>query len=594
LATFEKNTDRADRGSAKLKATYDALHISTKNNEQALREAFTALSKVIDAQQRFDAASTLFGQRGAKIVLGVIAETNGNLDEAIAKYKQLGTLIDTETATAAARFSDELKTLEMQIAGMAREVGMTLMPMVENAVTSLSHWIQDNREKVVEWAQTFASAVQGLWAVVGPIVSALGQSLSSLGALMKAFQGDASAFKWKAAQFSQSLVPHVPTDDLTKEEQDFVDAEVEGKTLPVAGGNLGMSGASALANALNKPKVEPPKLPSLAKTPHIAKPKKGPNEFGQQLLDQLQEQLSGVTEKTKLAEIATQLLQKRYEGLGNVLKTHILAVAAQIDLQKEKDKQDKEETRLTDQLRAYVDKQAESVHNLFLGQKDNYTQGEALIDSLKRQGLQVRDSTADLIHLNNLLLDIGASMKALEKLKLPPDLDRFGAGPSGEKGTDEGLAKQILDSLGGELPPAMAKEIDLFDAFGKKMAETFGLGAEQAQEFGSILANVFDSVGNAVGGVIENFVKFGTAGLTFRKFVSEVIAGVAAEAGVKAVFELAEGFASLFLNPPKAAAHFHAAALYGSISAVAAVAGRAIAGNAFQDPQRSRAWLPVR
>lgn len=80
------------------------------------------------------------------------------------------------------------------------------------------------------------------------------------------------------------------------------------------------------------------------------------------------------------------------------------------------------------------------------------------------------------------------------------------------------------------------------------------------------------------------------AGGSFRKFAAEMLASVAQMAIVQAVWEAAQGFAMLALswftgNPKYAAsatAHFTAAAIYGTVGGVAAIAGRGLAGNAFK------------
>jgi hypothetical protein len=95
---------------------------------------------------------------------------------------------------------------------------------------------------------------------------------------------------------------------------------------------------------------------------------------------------------------------------------------------------------------------------------------------------------------------------------------------------------------------------------------------------------------------VQSFVLYGTAGTSVRKVTAEILAGIAAQAAIKAVFELAEGFAALALAffglpnaGPSASAHFAAAAIYGSIAGIAAISGRAIAGNSFKDQQQSGA-----
>lgn len=116
--------------------------------------------------------------------------------------------------------------------------------------------------------------------------------------------------------------------------------------------------------------------------------------------------------------------------------------------------------------------------------------------------------------------------------------------------------------------------------------------SEQVGNMRDIMVNAFSAIGQAVGDAVQAFVLYGTAGTSVRKFAAQVIAGVAAMAAVKAVFELAEGFAALaraFFGDPKAGAeaalHFKSAAIYGTVGAIAAVAGRAIAGNSFSNNQ---------
>jgi hypothetical protein len=106
---------------------------------------------------------------------------------------------------------------------------------------------------------------------------------------------------------------------------------------------------------------------------------------------------------------------------------------------------------------------------------------------------------------------------------------------------------------------------------------------QMIQGIGSIMVDAYSGVAQAIGGVTQQWVLYGKTGpAIMRQILAQALASIAAEAAVKAIFQLAEGFASLFFNPAEAAAHFTAAALYGSIAVGAAVAGRAVAGNAFK------------
>jgi hypothetical protein len=74
-----------------------------------------------------------------------------------------------------------------------------------------------------------------------------------------------------------------------------------------------------------------------------------------------------------------------------------------------------------------------------------------------------------------------------------------------------------------------------------------------------------------------------------RKILAQALASIAAEAAINAVKELALGFATLFFNPAESAAHFTAAALWGSIAGATAIAGRGVAGDLFkQKPTAAR------
>lgn len=117
----------------------------------------------------------------------------------------------------------------------------------------------------------------------------------------------------------------------------------------------------------------------------------------------------------------------------------------------------------------------------------------------------------------------------------------------------------------------------------------------QAGNFATILTSVFSQLGEAVGTVVENFIKFGNAGVGFKKFAVDVIASVAKMAIVKSVFEFAEAAAMYalfwFTGNPKFAKsgseHLLAGAAYALVGGVAAGIGRATAGSSFRDNQGS-------
>jgi hypothetical protein len=129
---------------------------------------------------------------------------------------------------------------------------------------------------------------------------------------------------------------------------------------------------------------------------------------------------------------------------------------------------------------------------------------------------------------------------------------------------------------------------------------TFGLDTGQlaglengVQSFADIATVALNAVGavvnqlaSGVGNLVQQWVLLGTTGPgAFKKLVASILAGVAAQAATLAIMELAYGIAALtpwgatIYGP--APFHFKAAALFGAVAAVTALAGRAIAGNSF-------------
>lgn len=121
-----------------------------------------------------------------------------------------------------------------------------------------------------------------------------------------------------------------------------------------------------------------------------------------------------------------------------------------------------------------------------------------------------------------------------------------------------------------------------------------GIGKDDLKEFArtvedsivplnEILRDSFLQVADAIGQTVQNWVLLGETGpAVMRKILAQALASIAAEAAVNAVKELALGFATLFFNPAESASHFTAAAIWGSIGGVAAIAGRGVAGDLFK------------
>lgn len=151
--------------------------------------------------------------------------------------------------------------------------------------------------------------------------------------------------------------------------------------------------------------------------------------------------------------------------------------------------------------------------------------------------------------------------------------------PSSRRSLFGDLFADTAEATGSVLQGLLATGQDVFEQL-----------SSQVGNMRDIMVSAFSAIGQAVGDAAQAFVLYGSAGTSFKKFAAQVVAGLAAMAATKAIFELAEGFAALargFFGNPKAfaeaAMHFKSAAIYGIVAGVSALAGRAVAGNSFSD-----------
>lgn len=176
LVIFQKNMEAAGDATSKQGRLFRSLSIDTRDNEKALRQAFTALAKMGEGSHQTAVAMQLFGRSG-KDVLAIIKETNGNLDVAIRKYAEMGLIISTGAATASDKFNDLLEETTLQLEAVTRSIGMELLPVAIDALHSISAGLRANKDEWASWGTSIANIMRGLSAAVH---SELGQMLGRI------------------------------------------------------------------------------------------------------------------------------------------------------------------------------------------------------------------------------------------------------------------------------------------------------------------------------------------------------------------------------------------------------------------------------
>ncbi len=139
------------------------------------------------------------------------------------------------------------------------------------------------------------------------------------------------------------------------------------------------------------------------------------------------------------------------------------------------------------------------------------------------------------------------------------------------------LLGETFANLSGE------QELGFVKSIAGSFAESFDQISKSAGNFKSTFVAAIQAGAGALQSMLATWIQTGKTGpAAARKFVAGVLSALSQLWLAKAIAELAEGFALLFTNPADAAAHFKSSGLYFAAMAAAGVAGRAVAGDAFQ------------
>lgn len=138
---FQRQLDDAQDPLSQAAERFQKFNIATTDTESALRSTFAALAAMPEGFAQTNAAAEFFGARGGKQVLAILKESNGDLDGAIKRLREMGILISTDTARAADKFNDELVLLEFQLRGLAAVAAEDLIPVMADIIHSIGEMV---------------------------------------------------------------------------------------------------------------------------------------------------------------------------------------------------------------------------------------------------------------------------------------------------------------------------------------------------------------------------------------------------------------------------------------------------------------------
>lgn len=558
LARFAKTIGAAGDGSEEAQKKLAKIGVTSNDLETALGQALKTIAKYPPGIQQMTAAQAAFGKSGADL-LPFIKSFDGDLPGLIAKMKELGVTMSDRDAKAADEFGDALDTLTTQAAATGRQFAMELMPSITNAMKAISGVIADNQSAVHVWGNSVGEAVRGVQTVFRLLD---GQVQLSFAAINYLFGVNMKAtVNWAQFIFDTAL----PVLKLLRE-------------IATVGGGVSDSIATATDTASGLVKrqsgVRMPDMPDLgggagksgkageSTADKAAREAEERRRKAVQAAEKEMQQLLAIYSagyKERIAQLDQALSSGAIVELQHVRDTARVRLEAIMDeislttkLSQNENLNDEERAEILQKLKVLtIELRVEKI-------KGSTEANEQIKKEVKAQNelLEVEQKRLDAIKKIRMQKKADADAERIQELRRRRnrggDSYDFGLG-----GSFKDFSDQVLTN-------------------GPKMEEVL-------QSLGDIGASAFNSLAQGMGSMIESWVLMGDMGpKAMQKLVASVLAGVAAQSAVLAIFELAKGFAALWLNPAEAATHFKAAALFGVVAVGAALAGRAVAGNAFK------------
>ncbi|HEX3100862.1 MAG TPA: hypothetical protein VHQ01_03665 [Pyrinomonadaceae bacterium] len=554
-AKFAKLIGQAADGNTAAQKTLKELGVTSYDLDTALAQVSKTIFKADDGTEQLSLAIKAFGKAGGDMI-PVIKQMGGDLEKATAEAKRLGLVLSEEDLKAADDFGDTLGVLSQQAKVTASVFALQFAPVITDAMHKVSEALASNQDSIRTYGENFAATLRGMEYIASSATNSMIGSFIHWHLELSTRIDLVQAGLIGTIRLLQKLGGDAPLEGGVegKVKKFSAVAGVEGVVGSAGkggGGGGGGGGADEAARKAEEARKKAVKAAEKVLDEEMAVYKKGNELKEEQLKFSLDNQM--ITE----AEYVKKRADLHYQAaLAEKLKEQMLLTNKDITL--------------NDEERAAI---LQKIKIAELEIQKAKLQGADEQNEQNRKEIAALDAKLAKEHaIANAKANAAANVAEKEKIAAIDKADR---------------EKRSMQRLGGR-----------GTGFEGLMA---GLqGDNQFKDNKALIAGVdtlssaFGSLGDAVGQTVSALVLYGNAGTSVRKVTAEILASLAQQAAVKAVFELAEGFAALaaafFGLPhagPSAAAHFQSAAIYGSIAGIAAATGRGVAGNAFKDQTSS-------
>lgn len=208
LAKITTELGQAEIGNKQAVATFKTLGFTQKeiaSGTLTTAGVFERLGLVMQGAktdaQATAVAGQLLGDKLGPVFAGALRESGTEIEALRAHARNLGLVMSNEDTAAANAFHGELVTLQKQVAGVGREIGVAFLPILRDdllpalraMIPVVRGWVQGIAD-AIKWfrdlpgpVQAGAIAIGGIAVAAGPALFFLGQFTTSLSSLIKLY-----------------------------------------------------------------------------------------------------------------------------------------------------------------------------------------------------------------------------------------------------------------------------------------------------------------------------------------------------------------------------------------------------------------------
>lgn len=182
LTKFSRNLEKAKQGGGEAGDAFRKLGINVKRDlanetlDQNLELIAERISQMPDGAEKAAVAMQLFGRSGTKLI-PLLNEGQEGIVKLRNEARELGVVIDEETAKSLEEFGDDQDRLKASMTGLKNEVVKALLPTLSKMVKSTIAWVKANRQLL---AQRLEKALKGLIAILKLTIDVVGALAKAL------------------------------------------------------------------------------------------------------------------------------------------------------------------------------------------------------------------------------------------------------------------------------------------------------------------------------------------------------------------------------------------------------------------------------